>query len=509
MSILRNSIANAVGRYYVIAVGLITLPLFLGYLGAESYGLIGFFALVMSMLILVDAGLSQTLAREAARVSKTKDEYFRNLSRLLISYEILFLGLAGSVILLGYFLGSSIASSWLKVETLPFDTVSSSVFIMFLVAALRLVTSLYRSLLMGLERQVEVNITDIFLVSLRNWVLLICIAFLEWDVLAFFSFQLFVSILEFLIFRIKAFNAIPLGLRERYRFYFDNVKVTAPFALALAYTTAVWVTITQVDKLILSHLLSLDVFAYLALVSLMASAIGHTTNPIGMAVQPRLNKYLSANNEAMFYRLYRESTQIVTVLASVCTAILCLYAHELTYAWTGDVLASKFADEILQWYALGFGILAVAAFQYRLQFAHGNMKWHITGSTLAALVQVPSIGLGAFYYGALGAGIAWFIVRLVFFIFWVPFIHSKYAPGLHMKWLKYDVLPIVATVGLTSLLVANLRSSVPGHSSRLDSLMEVICASVLVGFSGLIVSPVCRTYTKKLFARIANGKELN
>ena len=64
----KNIIANYIGQFYLIVIGIIMLPFYLEYLGAEAYGLVGFFALMQSWMVLLDMGISPTLSREVARV---------------------------------------------------------------------------------------------------------------------------------------------------------------------------------------------------------------------------------------------------------------------------------------------------------------------------------------------------------------------------------------------------------------------------------------------------------
>jgi O-antigen/teichoic acid export membrane protein len=51
----------------VTLAGVLMMPFYLRRMGAESYGLIGFFTLMNAWFQLLDAGLSLTLARESAR----------------------------------------------------------------------------------------------------------------------------------------------------------------------------------------------------------------------------------------------------------------------------------------------------------------------------------------------------------------------------------------------------------------------------------------------------------
>ena len=47
-SVIRNTALNYVGQAYVLLVGILILPFYLGHLGAEVYGLIGFFTVLQA-----------------------------------------------------------------------------------------------------------------------------------------------------------------------------------------------------------------------------------------------------------------------------------------------------------------------------------------------------------------------------------------------------------------------------------------------------------------------------
>ena len=69
MSTVKNNVIfNYVGRIYASLVGILIFPLYLRHLGAEGYGLVGFFTLLQGGMQLLDLGLSPTLSREVARL---------------------------------------------------------------------------------------------------------------------------------------------------------------------------------------------------------------------------------------------------------------------------------------------------------------------------------------------------------------------------------------------------------------------------------------------------------
>ena len=115
--------------------------------------------------------------------------------------------------------------------------------------------------------------------------------------------------------------------------------------------------------------------------------------------------------------------------------------------WTGNQEAANWGGPILSWYTLGNGILLILAFQYYIQFAYGNLKYHVIGNLYFGVFQVICMALAAYNYGAIGTGITWFALQLFFVSFWPGFIHSKFAPGLHLKWITIDVIkPLMSTI---------------------------------------------------------------
>ena len=67
MSLKHNILSNYVSQIYVTVIGIVMVPLYLKYMGAEAYGLVGFFAMLQAWFQLLDMGLTPTMSRETAR----------------------------------------------------------------------------------------------------------------------------------------------------------------------------------------------------------------------------------------------------------------------------------------------------------------------------------------------------------------------------------------------------------------------------------------------------------
>jgi hypothetical protein len=63
----RNTIANYLGTGWAALMAIAFVPLYIGYLGIEAFGIIGLFVLLQAWLTLLDLGMTPTLNREMAR----------------------------------------------------------------------------------------------------------------------------------------------------------------------------------------------------------------------------------------------------------------------------------------------------------------------------------------------------------------------------------------------------------------------------------------------------------
>ncbi len=433
-----NVIANYIGQFYSIFIGIFLLPFYLKYLGAESYGLVGFFTMLTSWMMLLDAGLSPTLSRESARL-KDKPDGLIKLKKLVRSIEALFFIISIAIFLIIFHFSSFIAQVWLDIKELSPTLVADCIKIMGVMVALRWFVSFYQGCVIGFEQQVWLNIYKVVINTLKFVGAFLLIKYVSNDIWHFFIYQFFIALIEFFVIRYKAYSMLPKGT-----FILPSIaplKEVAPFALSIAYTAGIWTIFTQLDKLLLSHYIPLSEYGYFTLVVVISGAILQLSNPINQAILPRMTSLLSNNKEKEMLDVYHKSTQFISIFIFSVVAIVGYFSYELLYAWTGDEKASSWAAPILFWYALGNGILSILAFQYFLQFAYGNLKYHVRFNTIFPLIALPVIFYAISNFGAIGAAITWFLIQLVTFLIWPPFVHSKFAPTIHKDWILKDILP--------------------------------------------------------------------
>ena len=67
MSLKKNIFANYISQIYVTMISIVIVPLYIKYMGADAYGLVGFFSMLQAWFNLLDMGLTPTMARETSR----------------------------------------------------------------------------------------------------------------------------------------------------------------------------------------------------------------------------------------------------------------------------------------------------------------------------------------------------------------------------------------------------------------------------------------------------------
>lgn len=498
MSLRKNTVANYIGQIYLMLIGIVVTPLYLQYLGSEAYGLVGFFALMQAWMNLLDVGLSPTLGRQAS-YARGIENGFEEFKRLLKSFEVIFFTLSASIIFIIYFFSPWVAQSWISAETLDLKTLTYCIMLMGIMIGLRWFVGLYRSGINGLEDQVWLNKANIFIATLKFIGALALLAFITQEIQHFFAYQLTIAVIEVLVFAAHFYRTLPITKQNPPLILFDwqTVKKVAPFAISIAYTAGVWVLLTQSDKLILSGTLTLSEFGYFSLVALVAGGVTMISGPISQAIMPRLTLLFSQGNKEELLNLYSKGSQLVTVISLSVALMVGVYAEPLIYAWTGNHEAAEWGAKILIWFALGNGILSISAFQYYLQTAFGELKLHVLGSTISALIQVPLIFYAATNYGAIGAGIAWFSFRVIWFFIWFPIVHHKFIPGFHLNWLFKEILPIVLTTTAAALTL-NYLVTLDLNENRLILFVQMIALGILVLSISAMSSKAVRQQTLRL-----------
>lgn len=477
MNLKHNILANYASQIYVTAVGIVMVPLYIKYMGAEAYGLVGFFAMLQAWFNLLDMGLTPTMSRESARFhgGAINALEYRRLARAL---EGLFglIALSGGVLL--FALAEPLAQNWLNAQQLAPGETLSTLRLMALIVAMRWMSGFYRGVITGAERLVWLSGMNSAVATGRFVLVLPLLMYVSASPLMFFGFQLLIALFELAGLAFQAYRLLPAKpAGQRIPWEWAPIKPVLKFSMSIAFTSSVWVLVTQTDKLVLSKILPLADYGYFTVAVLLASGIMIVSGPISGALMPRMARLQAEGQHEELIALYRKATQLVTVVAVPTALVLAFFAPQVLWAWTGDAALVSKAAPALTLYAVGYGFLAVGAFPYYLQYAKGDLKLHLIGNALFVVVLIPSVIWGANNYGMTGAGWAWLVSNVVYFLVWTPLVHHRFAPQLHSRWLLRDIVrPAAPAIALAALAAYG----VPWSSQRGVLFVELVLTGALL-----------------------------
>ncbi len=459
MSFKKNIIANYASQIYGTIVAIVTVPMYVKYMGAEAYGLVGFFAMLQVAFNLLDMGLTHTMSRESARFhggATLVVEYLR-LARALEVMFVFIAFLGGSLL---FALAEPTAEQWLKAESLSVSEITASLQIIALIVAMRWMSGYYRGIVTGAEKLIWLSGINIMVATGRFVLALPLIMYVSNEPLVYFYFQLIVAIFELGGMAIQGHRLLPEKPKDqRIRVELEPIKPVLKFALSIAFTSSIWVLVTQTDKLVLSKILPLADYGYFTIAVLLASGIMVASSPITNALMPRMARLQAEDKKEQLIELYRNASQAVTIVVTPVILIMALFSSQVLWMWTGDLELVNNTSPTLTLYSIGYGFLALSAFPYYLQYAKGDLKLHVIGNAVFVVVLLPSVIWASQRYGMVGAGWAWLVSNAVYFFSWVPLVHRRLAPRLHLKWLIFDIIRIITPAVLIALYVKKLNWS--------------------------------------------------
>ncbi len=473
-------------------MGLAFIPLYIKYLGIEAYGLIGLFALLQAWLSLLDMGMTPTLGREMARFTGGSHTA-QSIRDLLRSIEVIALGFS-VLIAGGIALGANwIATSWLQAQELPSEVVAKAFVVMGLVTAIRFMESIYRSSIVGLQRQVLFNVVNSAMATLRGLGALGVLVWVSASIEAFFIWQGLVSTVTLMILAGTTYASLPCAERAG-RFSLDALRGVWSFAGGMIGITFLSLLLTQVDKIFLSKLLSLTEYGYYTLASVVAGALYMVIAPITQAFYPRLCELHARNDQGALIDTYHKGAQLVSVSAGSVAIVVILFAETFLRLWTQDTDLAQHTATVLSLLMLGNLLNGLMWIPYHTQLAQGWTSLAVRINIVALAVIFPSILWATPRFGAEGAAWAWVSLNAGYVLIGIHFMYRRILVNEKWRWYVKDVfMPLFVGSAAASALAVLWKAK----RSNFNDMTLLTLAAVITLAATLLSAPILRQWLQQ------------
>jgi O-antigen/teichoic acid export membrane protein len=488
MSLKYNIATNYLGQGWVALMQLAFIPLYIKYLGMEAYGLIGMFAILQAGLVLLDIGMTPTLNREMARFTAGAHTP-QSIRELLHSLEIICVGIAFVIAISIWGASDWFAQHWLRAEKLPLDTLSEAISIMGLVAALRFVESIYRGAILGLQTQVWLNAVTATLATARGLGAVGILVWLSPTIEAFFWWQGCISLVSVIVLALRVHRTLPVA-PQSVRFSKQALSGVWNFARGIIATTFLSLLLTQVDKILLSRLLSLEEFGAYILAATVASALSLLIVPLAQGYYPRFTELLTRNDEPGLIAAYHQGSQLMTLILVPVAMILIFHGEAVLYLWTGNAELASNSTSLVALLALGTTFLGLMNIPYMLQLAYGWSTFAAKVNAVIVALLIPVLFWATPRYGAIGAAWVWVAITSSYIFLVVPIMHLRLLPK--EKWVWYWRDNAVPAAASACVAYAGTWLSSVEHS-KLEQFAWLVAIGLTSFFAVLLTAPRVRS----------------
>ncbi len=492
MALGRNVLANYIGQGLRALAGIVFVPLYVHYLGVESYGLIGIFGVLQAWLVLLDVGLRPALGREMARFTggAHSAEWIRDLLRTVeVVVGLVAVAVAASVAWAAPWL----ARNWVTLKTLDFPTVTQAFVMMGVVTALSFVGDIYSSCLVGLQRQVLENIVSGVAAVVRGLGAIGVMVWVSPTIGAFFAWQCLLSICIVAARAGLVYWVLP-ATNRRARFSRTSLRSVYRFAVGMLVLTLESLLLSNLDKVVLSRVLPLEEFGRYALAGVAASVLGMFAQPVASALAPRFTQLATLGDDAELARVYHMGSQASSVLVGSAAVVLMTFSGRVLLLWTRDPTIAGPLATTMTLLVLGSFCNALMWVPYQLQLAHGWTSLSIKNNVIAVVLVVPALLFLVPRYGPVGAASVWVALNMTYVVVGLPLTHRRLLRGEMWRWYLVDTLgPVAASLATAQALRVLIRP----FASRIAEFAAIAGISAMTLAAGAMAAPGVR---QRLFA---------
>lgn len=410
-SLLRkNVVANYIGSVISILGPLLSLPFYLAFLGPNQYGLIGFVLLIQASLNLLDAGLGQALVREVS-LSLPLPDGRRLASRLIFNVERLYWGFALVVALIVSVMSTYISTHWLKLGVLPIGLGILSVIGAALIFLFQFPGALYRSFLIGSQAQVPLN-KILIVANIFRHVGGIILVYLYPYVATYLAWQALVALCETLVRRAKVWAMLESQNR---RDWWDLKEFGHFFRLIRGLSIAIWVGafFVQLDKVILSKMVSIEEFGYYTIASSVSLGVLQLIYPLLQAVQP---KVIALKDDPVLVRqLYIKLFLLILSIFSALILGFILLGQPLINLWLRHAEAAHKVYEYCSLLLIGTAFNGLYNVGYMDWIVRRMARNILALNLLSLMLMMILLPITIHAYGIKGATVGWVVINFIGF----------------------------------------------------------------------------------------------
>lgn len=476
----KNVLANFAGKFWSIISNFVFIPIYIKLIGFESYSIISFVIMIAGVMTILDSGLTATLSREFAR----KDNKYKEKLNTFITLQSFFFLIVLLCIGIIFISSNFLAREWINVKSYQNDEVSVFIKIISFEIGFQLLLRFYIGGLLGLEKQVEANLFQVFWGIARNLLVIPVLYFFPdlkvffiWQACSTFIFTVFIKFaLEKKLFKRRVFS---------FKIHFERMIISKiyGFAAGMMLISVVAALNTQMDKITISKLLSIENLGYYTLAVSLAQSLLMIVNPISTALLPRFTSYYSISDNEQSRNLFNKSSLLISIFVFTVMVIVSFFSKTIIFIWTGDYNVVLKTNEVIPVVMLAYAMLSLQVLPFNIAISNGYTRLNNILGIISLIITIPGYYIAIKDYGYQGAASVFCGIQVVTTFTYIYFINKKFIGNNFLKEivLKQIIFPL-SFITVAVYLIS--KFSLPFQYGKIISLFWIF----LVGIFTLVLS---------------------
>lgn len=481
----RNTFENLAGTIWSIGLGLVCVPFLIRFLGAEAFGLTGFFLTLQGVCTILDLGIGATLSRELARVNAGESEAQEQRDLVYTLQAIYWIvAIAIGVVL---FAGAPlIAKYWLRPHLLSIDVVRTSIRLMAISIMLQFPLVFYKCGMLGLHRNGLYNVVFAISAVLR-WPVTLLVLWFSPLPQTFFIAQIVASAVATGAAAFLLWRCLPAS---EHVCHFRRALVARlwRFSASFSANSVATLALQQADKIILSTLLPLETFGYYTLAQRLANGVYSLIVAVDGATFPHFSAAVAREDERALARVYHRGCEVMALFVAPLAAITVLFSREILTIWTQDPIAAANTYILMALLIGGMLIHAIIQGPYYLQVAYGSWRLISITNIVLLVTMLPLCVFLANTFGGPGAALVSVLLNLGYLVT-VPLVHRRFLPHELRRWAFDDfMIPVAGAFAVAGVLYL----AEPPHLGSLQGFLYIAFAGIITTLSTAALAPELR-----------------
>lgn len=490
--IIRNTIFNAIGRFWGILVALGLTPYIIGHIGVERYGIWAIVGVLTGYFGLLDFGIGTSFVKYIAEFYAKKD--YEKINQVINTGFVFYTIFAIFITTAGFIFINPLLTPF----NIPKELYNEAVFVFLLGIILFGVSNAlgpFGALQGGLQRM-DISNKIAIVISIPS--IAGTIFFLEkgYGLPGLMVNNAIILVISSLLNIIAAFNILPELKFNPFSISAEMFKKLFGFGYKMQIARISGVVSNQTDKLLITLFLSIGALTFYQLGSSIVYSVMSMSALLVSALMPAFTELEARGDRGTLINGYLRVTKYMTFICAPLFIFLIISAHDIMIIWMG--VGYEKSSLIIQILAVGWMINMIAQVAASMCVAIDKPQFLATGSIIIIMLN---IFLGIFLIKKFGfSGAAWgtSLAVMIGTIYFLVMLHNTLnisAKKLINITICYFAICIIAALPIFVIDTIIYRFNLP--INRGMTLVVLIMRSLV--FFSLYFTGV---YYKKLFDEV-------